>query len=57
MTPLEQHQLEIQKNLRAWESKPLLLQKIYAGFHEKIVGIIDEKIPGRIVEIGPGIGN
>ena len=30
MTPLDQHQLEIQKNLRAWEAKPLL-QQIYAG--------------------------
>ncbi|HZV36457.1 MAG TPA: class I SAM-dependent methyltransferase, partial [Verrucomicrobiae bacterium] len=56
MTPLEQHQSEIQKNLRAWKSKPLL-QKIYAGFYQRIIAQIDTQIPGRIVEIGSGIGN
>ena len=56
MTPLDQHQLEIQKNLRAWEAKPLL-QKIYASFYQRILKLIDPKIPGRIVEIGSGIGN
>src|SRR5690348_15551897 len=56
MTPLEQHQLEIQQNLRAWEAKPLL-QKIYASFYGQILELIDARIPGRIVEIGSGIGN
>jgi SAM-dependent methyltransferase len=56
MTPLAQHQLEIQKNLRAWNAKPLL-QKIYAGFYQRILAVIDTQIPGRIVEIGSGIGN
>lgn len=56
MLPLDQHQAEIQQNLRHWESKPLL-QKIYAGFYDRIVALIDERIPGRIVEIGSGIGN
>lgn len=56
MTPLAQHQVEIEKNLRAWESKPLL-QKIYAGFYQRILAHIDTQIPGRIVEIGSGIGN
>ena len=55
-TPLEQHQSEIQSNLRAWESKPLL-QKIYADFYRRIVALIDSSRPGRIVEIGSGIGN
>ena len=55
-SPLEQHQHEIQQNLRSWESKPLL-QKIYAGFYDRIVALIDERVPGRIVEIGSGIGN
>ncbi len=54
--PLEQHQVEIQRNLHAWQSKPLL-QNIYAGFYARILGLIDQKIPGRIVEIGSGIGN
>jgi SAM-dependent methyltransferase len=56
MTPLVQHQLEIQKNLGAWESKPLLRQ-IYAEFYQRILRLIDPCIPGRIVEIGSGIGN
>ncbi len=56
MTPLAQHQFEIQKNLRAWRAKPLL-QKIYAGFYCQIIPFIDPQIPGRIVEIGSGIGN
>ncbi|MEW6302896.1 MAG: class I SAM-dependent methyltransferase [Verrucomicrobiota bacterium] len=56
MTPLEQHQIEIQGNLRSWERKPLL-QKIYAGFYQRIIALIDQQLPGRIVEIGSGIGN
>ena len=56
MTPLEQHQLEIQKNLRSWESKPLL-REIYASFYRRIIALIDPQLPGRVVEIGSGIGN
>src|SRR5262245_30239018 len=54
--PLTQHQLEIERNLRAWKSKPLL-QEIYTGFYRQIVGLIDTTIPGKIVELGSGIGN
>jgi SAM-dependent methyltransferase len=56
MTPLEQHQIEIEQNLARWRGKPLL-QKIYAGFYEKILQHIDTKAPGAVVEIGSGIGN
>jgi SAM-dependent methyltransferase len=56
MTPLEQHQLEIQKNLRAWEARPLL-REIYADFYRRILTLIKPRIPGQIVEIGSGIGN
>lgn len=56
MTPLEQHQIEIEQNLARWRGKPLL-QKIYAGFYEKILRHIDTKAPGAVVEIGSGIGN
>jgi SAM-dependent methyltransferase len=56
MIPLTRHQEEIQKNLRAWESKPLL-RRIYAGFYDRIVALIDHHAPGRVVEIGSGIGN
>jgi SAM-dependent methyltransferase len=54
--PLEQHQDEIQRNLRAWEARPLLRQ-IYAGFYQRIIALIDPQLPGCIVEIGSGIGN
>jgi SAM-dependent methyltransferase len=56
MTPLGQHQIEIHENQRAWDHKPLL-QKIYAGFYRRILEWIDLELPGRIVEIGSGIGN
>lgn len=56
MTPLEQHQIEIEQNLARWRGKPLL-QKIYAGFYEKILQHIDTGAPGAVVEIGSGIGN
>src|ERR1051326_3213580 len=55
-TSLSQHQLEIEANRQAWETKPLL-QKIYAGFYERILSLINPAIPGHIVEIGSGIGN
>jgi SAM-dependent methyltransferase len=55
-TPLAQHQAEIERNLRAWQSKPLL-REIYAGFYRRILALIDPAVPGRVVELGSGIGN
>ena len=55
-TPLDQHQTEIQRNLEAWQKKPLLRQ-LYAGFYNRIVALLDSRLPGRIVEIGSGVGN
>ena len=54
--PVTQHQTEIEQNLRAWRAKPLL-QEIYAGFYRRILAVIDPSIPGKIVELGSGIGN
>jgi len=54
--PLTQHQIEIQRNLQAWDGKPLLRQ-IYREFYRRIVARVDPSLPGRIVEIGSGIGN
>jgi SAM-dependent methyltransferase len=54
--PLAQHQAEIQQNLQAWNNKPLL-REIYAGFYARILALVDPALPGRIVEIGSGIGN
>src|SRR2546426_8011322 len=56
-TPLTQHQTEIQRNLQAWQNKPLL-RRLYAGFYERIVALLDtSSLHGRIVEIGSGVGN
>lgn len=55
-TPLSQHQTEIQRNLEVWQRKPLL-RRIYAQFYERIVALLDPALPGRIVEIGSGVGN
>jgi SAM-dependent methyltransferase len=53
---LAQHQVEIQRNREAWLRKPLL-QAIYAGFYRRILDQMDPTLPGRVVEIGSGIGN
>jgi SAM-dependent methyltransferase len=53
---LTQHQTEIQRNLVAWQGKPLL-QTIYAGFYRRIIELIAPELPGQILEIGSGIGN
>jgi SAM-dependent methyltransferase len=55
-TPLAQHQVEIERNLRAWQSKPLL-RAIYARFYRRILALVDDRVPGRVVEIGSGAGN
>jgi len=54
--PLGQHQAEIERNLAAWQNKPLL-RDIYASFYARIIALIDRGVPGRIVEVGSGIGN
>lgn len=56
MTPLEQHQKEIQGNLRVWERKPIL-RELYADFYRRIISLIDQNKTEPIVEIGSGIGN
>jgi SAM-dependent methyltransferase len=53
---IDQHQIEIERNRRFWKDKPLL-QAIYAGFYRRIVALVDDTLPGAIVEIGSGIGN
>jgi SAM-dependent methyltransferase len=55
-TALSQHQQEIQRNRLVWQAKPLLAT-LYRGFYERIMAQMDAAVPGRIVEIGSGIGN
>jgi len=53
---IEQHQKEILRNLESWHRKPLL-QKVYAQFYARIAAHIDQNAPGKVVELGSGIGN
>lgn len=55
-TPLSQHQLEIERNKRAWEEKPLLRQ-IYSDFYTLILQRMNPSMKGPVVELGSGIGN
>ncbi|MDB6053632.1 MAG: methyltransferase [Verrucomicrobiales bacterium] len=54
--PLEQHQVEIERNRLSWEKKPTL-RKVYGEFYKRIVGQIDGTLHGPVVELGSGIGN
>lgn len=53
---LEQHNIEIQRNLEWWQRKPLL-QRIYRDFHELIAKQTLPKEAGLTVELGSGIGS
>ena len=56
LSSLKQHQEQIERNRRIWLTKPLL-REIYRAFYEKILALVDDRLPGRIVEIGSGAGN
>lgn len=53
--PLEQHNIEIQRNREAWGRKPML-REIYHDFYRLIAARIDPRIPGPVVELGSGMG-
>lgn len=53
--PLEQHNVEIQRNKQAWERKPML-REIYHDFYRRIAARIDPAVPGPVVELGSGMG-
>ena len=55
-TEILQHNIEIQENLDHWNKKKVL-QKIYASFYKQIIIELDLSLPGKIVELGSGIGN
>ena len=54
--PIDQHNVEIERNLQAWNRKPLL-RRAYRDFHARIAAHIDPSLTGKIVELGSGIGN
>jgi SAM-dependent methyltransferase len=53
---INQHNVEIQKNLRSWENKPVL-RKIYHDYYKLIANHLLLHENGTIAEIGSGIGN
>jgi len=53
---IDQHNIEIQKNLKSWENKPIL-REVYKDFYRKIGTCINRSVDGHIVELGSGIGN
>jgi len=53
--PLEQHNIEIQRNREAWINKPGL-QVVYRRFYETVAQRIDTQLDGKIVELGSGMG-
>ncbi|MDI1248210.1 MAG: class I SAM-dependent methyltransferase [Lacunisphaera sp.] len=53
--PLEQHNIEIQRNRAAWARKPML-REIYHDFYRRIAAWINPAIPGPVVELGSGMG-
>jgi SAM-dependent methyltransferase len=53
--PLEQHNIEIQRNREAWQRKPML-REIYHEFYRLIAVRLDRTVPGPVVELGSGMG-
>jgi SAM-dependent methyltransferase len=53
--PLEQHNIEIQRNQLAWQRKPML-REIYHQFYRQIAAQVDPRVPGPVVELGSGMG-
>lgn len=56
MKEIQQHNIEINDNLKKWNSKPLL-REIYNDFYKLISENVNKNVKGIIVEIGSGIGN
>ena len=48
--PIGQHNVEIERNLQAWNRKPAL-RLAYREFHERIAAHIDPALSGKIVEL------
>lgn len=53
---IDQHNVEIERNLQSWNRKPVL-RRAYREFHERIAAHLDPSLTGKIVELGSGIGN
>ncbi len=56
LCPVTRHNIEIQRNLLHWQSKPLL-RDLYATFYREIAARLEGRVAGPVVECGSGIGN
>jgi SAM-dependent methyltransferase len=52
---IDEHQRQIEENLRYWKAKPVL-REIYRDFHRILARYLSD-VAGETVEIGSGIGN
>ena len=54
--PSEQHNIEIARNQRVWNEKPLI-REVYRGFYAEIAARLRRDLAGVTVELGSGMGN
>ncbi len=54
--PVEQHNIEILENRARWNRKPAL-RSIYGDFYRQIAAAVTNRVSGRTVELGSGMGN
>lgn len=54
ITPITQHNIEIEQNSLTWNSKPLL-RLTYKQFYKEIIACLSTA-PGKVVELGSGVG-
>lgn len=54
--PVGQHDVEIQANRMAWQTKAQL-RAVYRRFHELIASRLERSVPGLVVELGSGMGS
>jgi len=53
--PLEQHNIQIQRNREAWSHKPML-RTVFHDFYRLIASRLDPQITRPVVELGSGMG-
>lgn len=54
--PANPAQLHLHRQWAAWQRKPVL-RAVYADFYARIGRLIDSAVPGRVVELGSGLGH
>lgn len=55
VTPIEQHAVEIHRNVQSWRKKPIL-RRVYASLYGNVVGHLPPRELGPRLELGSGMG-